>query len=149
MCPDCGRPLVKRVGRFGPFVGCSGYPDCKYIKKEPPKTTGITCPQCKEGELVERRGRYGSFYSCSRYPDCTFSVNQKPFPEPCPVCAGLVVAARGGAKRCINCARAWSAEGDELPEDEAQALIPKRRGSRTGGASNGSRTTRKRTAKKA
>src|SRR5439155_1522009 len=65
MCPECGRPLVRKTGRFGPFVGCSGYPDCKYIKKEAPKTTGITCPECKQGELVERRGRYGSFYSRS------------------------------------------------------------------------------------
>ena len=49
VCPDCGRQLQKRVGRFGPFVGCSGYPDCKYIKKDPPKSTGVTCPQCKRG----------------------------------------------------------------------------------------------------
>jgi DNA topoisomerase-1 len=126
-CPQCGRPLVKKTGRFGPFVGCSGYPDCKYIKKEPPKTTGIPCPQCKEGELVERRGRFGSFYSCSRYPDCTFTVNQKPSSEPCPNCGGLVVAARGGARRCLACARAWNAEGEELSEEEAKALIPKPR----------------------
>jgi DNA topoisomerase-1 len=149
ICPECGRPLVRKVGRFGPFVGCSGYPDCKYIKKEPPKSTGITCPQCKQGELVERRGRYGSFYSCSRYPDCTFSVNQQPYPDPCPVCGGLVVAARGGARRCTACARAWSAEGDELPEDEAQALIPKRRAPRSGRSTNGSKTSRSRASKKA
>jgi DNA topoisomerase-1 len=148
MCPECGRPLVRKRGRFGPFVGCSGYPDCKYIKKEAPKTTGITCPECKQGELVERRGRYGAFYSCSRYPECKFSVNQKPHPQPCPACGGLVVDARGGAKRCISCGRAWSGEGDELPEDEAQALIPKRRGKAAGGA-NGSKTSRTRTAKKA
>jgi DNA topoisomerase-1 len=127
MCPECGRPLVRKNGRFGPFVGCSGYPDCKYIKKEPPKTMGIQCPECKQGELVERRGRYGSFYSCSRYPDCTFSVNQRPSTEPCPNCGGLVVAARGGARRCLACARAWDAEGTELPEEAAKALIPKPR----------------------
>ena len=126
-CPECGRPLVRKNGRFGPFVGCSGYPDCKYIKKEPPKTMGIPCPECKQGELVERRGRYGSFYSCSRYPDCTFSVNQRPSTEPCPNCGGLVVAARGGARRCLACARAWDAEGMELPEEAAKALIPKPR----------------------
>ena len=130
MCPECGRPLVRRTGRFGPFVGCSGYPDCKYVKKEPPKSTGITCPQCGQGELVERRGRFGSFYSCSRYPECTFSLNQKPVPEPCRVCGGLVVQARGGATRCIACARAWSPEGEELSEEEAKALIPRPRGRR-------------------
>jgi DNA topoisomerase I len=147
MCPECGRPLVRKVGRFGPFVGCSGYPDCKYIKKEPPKSTGVTCPECKQGELVERRGRYGSFYSCSRYPECKFSVNQEPYPEPCPVCQGLVVAARGGARRCTNCGRAWDAEGEELPAEEAKALVPKRRAPRAGG-SNGSKTSRTRAGRK-
>jgi DNA topoisomerase-1 len=130
-CPECGRPLQRRVGRFGPFIGCSGYPECKYIKKEPPKSTGVTCPQCKEGELVERRGRYGPFYSCSRYPECTFTVNQTPLPDPCPVCQGLVVAARGGARRCTSCGRAWAEDGAELSEEEAKALVPQsRRGGR-------------------
>jgi len=128
MCPECGRPLVERTGRFGPFVGCSGYPDCKYIKKEAPKGTGVNCPQCKQGELVERRGRFGTFYSCSRYPDCDFSLNQRPLADPCPACQGLVVEARGGARRCINCGRAWDADGNELSEEEAKALVPKGRG---------------------
>ena len=130
-CPQCGiGDLVRKNGRYGPFIGCSRYPECKYIKKEQPKGTGIPCPQCGKGELVERRGRYGSFYSCSRYPECTFSVNQKPHPEPCPVCGGLVVDARGDARRCIACGRAWGAEGNELPEAEAKALIPKARAPR-------------------
>src|SRR5712691_2463255 len=126
-CPDCGRQLMKRTGRYGPFVGCSGYPECKYIKKER-KGIGVTCPKCKQGELVERRGRFGVFYSCERYPECDFSVNQTPLPDPCPACQGLVVTARGGARRCTSCSRAWDAEGIELPEAEAKALIPKGRG---------------------
>ena len=126
-CPQCGEgQLVERTGRFGPFIGCSRYPDCKYIKKEPPKTTGIACPKCKQGELVERRGRFGPFFSCSRYPECDFSVNQRPLGE-CPVCAGLVVEARGGARRCTNCGRAWAEDGTELSEEEAKALVPKSR----------------------
>jgi DNA topoisomerase-1 len=160
-CPECGKPLVERTGRFGPFIGCSGYPDCKYIKKEPPKTTGITCPKCTQGELVERRGRFGPFYSCSRYPECDFSLNQKPLPEPCPACQGLVVEARGGARRCTSCGRAWDAEGTELSEDEAKALVPKSRAKRAStartskkgstrskgsGSPQGSRTKAKRTA---
>ncbi len=135
-CPQCGRPLVERTGRFGKFIGCSGYPDCKYIKKEQPKSLGITCPQCGQGELVERKGRFGPFYSCSRYPECTFSVNQRPFPEPCPVCGGLVVAARGGARRCLACGRAWSEAGEELSEDEAKALVPKPRAGRSRSSSS-------------
>ena len=145
-CPTCGKPLQERRGRFGPFVGCSGYPECKYIKKEPPKRLGITCPECKQGELVERKGRFGSFFSCERYPDCTFSVNQQPQPEPCPNCGGLVVAARAGATRCIACHHAWDAEGVELAEDKAQALIPKPRAGKAAGASNGkARSKRPRT----
>ncbi|MDP8956217.1 MAG: type I DNA topoisomerase, partial [Actinomycetota bacterium] len=143
-CPECGRPLMSRVGRYGPFIGCSGYPECKYIKKEV-KTTGITCPECKQGELIERRGRYGPFYSCSRYPECKFSVNQTPVAEPCPACQGLVVTARGGATRCTNCGRAWSADGEELDEEAAKALAPKSRGRRTAGG-NGARTGRRRAA---
>ena len=137
-CPECGRPLVRRTGRFGPFVGCSGYPECRYIKKEPPKGTGVTCPQCRQGELVERQGRFGPFFSCSRYPECRFAVNQPPLPEPCPGCGGLVVAARDGARRCTSCGRAWDAEGRELPEEEARALVPRsRRGSGRGRGARG------------
>jgi len=136
-CPQCGRDLVRRLGRFGPFVGCSGYPECKYVKKEPPKSLGITCPQCGQGELVERRGRFGSFYSCSRYPECTFSLNQRPLPDPCRACGGLVVAARGGATRCIACGRAWNSTGEELAEEEAKALIPRPRRARPPSARRG------------
>jgi DNA topoisomerase-1 len=145
-CPDCGRPLQRKVGRYGPFIGCSGYPDCKYIKKEAPKSTGVTCPQCKQGELVERRGRYGQFYSCSRYPECSFTVNQTPYPEPCPQCQGLVVAARGDARRCTNCGRAWDADANELSEEEAKALVPKSRGrgSRSRASGNGPVAAKKR-----
>ena len=70
-CPECGSELVARSGRFGPFVGCSNYPDCKYIKKEPPKETGEKCPNCGSG-LVEKRGRFGPFVGCSNYPECKY-----------------------------------------------------------------------------
>ncbi len=132
VCPQCGEgELVERLGRYGKFVGCSRYPDCKYIKKAEPKRTGVVCPKCKQGELVERINRFGRpFYSCNRYPDCDFAVSQKPREEPCPVCGGLVVAARGGAWRCTSCERAWDAEGAELPEEKAKALIPKPRAPR-------------------
>src|SRR5256885_1289550 len=76
MCPECGKQLSRRRGRFGPFVGCTGYPDCKYIKKTQQKT-GVICPDCAKGELVRRRGRGRSmFYGCERYPDCTFTARE-------------------------------------------------------------------------
>jgi hypothetical protein len=73
-------------------------------------------------------------------------VNQQPQEQPCPACGGLVVAARAGATRCIACHHAWDAEGVELPEDKAQALIPKPRASKAAGGSNGkARSKRPRT----
>src|SRR5438105_6882987 len=81
-CPDCGKPLAKRRGRFGPFIGCTGYPDCKYIKKTHEKT-GVVCPDCGKGELVRRRGRGRSlFYGCERYPACTYTARELPAATP-------------------------------------------------------------------
>ncbi len=82
-CPNCGKKLVIRNGRYGEFVACSGFPSCRYIKKEekePAQTTGISCPVCNEGLIVERLSKKGRnkgklFYACSNYPKCkaTFS----------------------------------------------------------------------------
>jgi DNA topoisomerase I len=115
-CPQCkeeGRDppgdLVKRYGRYGPFVGCARYPECKYVKREEQKT-GVTCPKCKEdgreppGDLIVKRARRrrGSvFYGCNRYPECDFTVNQRPLPEPCPKCGGLLTEGPKGIK-CAN-----------------------------------------------
>jgi len=83
-CPKCGKPLFRRTGRFGPFVGCSGFPDCKYIQ---PKSTGVKCPQCGKGELAEKRTRKGrTFYGCDQYPDCDFATWKPPLPIKCPDC---------------------------------------------------------------
>jgi DNA topoisomerase-1 len=148
VCPRCGRQLQQRVGRYGPFVGCSGYPECTYIKKAEPKRTGVTCPKCGKGELVERINRFGRpFYSCERYPECDFAVSQKPREEPCVECGGLVVAARGGAWRCTSCQRAWDADGVELPEEKAKALVPKPRAPRAGAARASGSGGRRRTTK--
>jgi DNA topoisomerase-1 len=77
-CPECGKPLAKRMGRFGPFIGCTGYPDCKYIKKTQIRT-GVTCPDCGQAELLQRRGRGRSiFFGCERYPECRFTAKQLP-----------------------------------------------------------------------
>jgi DNA topoisomerase-1 len=86
-CPECGSALTWRRGRFGPFVACSNYPTCKYIKKKEAKEIGLLCPDCGQGQVVERKGRWGkSFYGCRRYPDCKFTAYHKPVPEPCPDC---------------------------------------------------------------
>lgn len=81
-CPLCQNILLKRSGKNGDFFGCKSYPVCKYTatvgedgnpvekKKPEAKSTGVTCPKCKKGEMLERKGKYGKFYGCSRYPKC-------------------------------------------------------------------------------
>jgi len=86
-CPECGNDLMWRRGRFGPFIACSNYPACKYIKKKEAKKIGLTCPECNQGDVVERKGRWGrSFFGCSRYPECKFTAYHRPIAEPCPDC---------------------------------------------------------------
>lgn len=91
LCPKCGRPLELKVSRFGQFLGCTGYPDCKYterleLKKEP-EPIGEACPACSVGQLVRRYGRYGSFISCSRYPECKYTRDEAPSTGiECPKC---------------------------------------------------------------
>lgn len=87
-CPKCDAPLIIRQGRYGKFIGCSGYPKCKHIEPlEKPADTGVSCPECKKGTLVERKSRYGKlFYSCNTYPDCKYAVWNPPVDEPCPQC---------------------------------------------------------------
>lgn len=81
-CPECGKDLLVKSGRFGEFIACSGYPECKYTRNIV-RTTGIKCPKCGEGELVRRRAAKGKvkgrmFYGCTRYPDCDFISWKKP-----------------------------------------------------------------------
>jgi len=86
-CPECGKPLMWRRGRFGPFIACSDYPNCKYIKKKEAREIGLLCPECGQGQVVERKGRWGrSFYGCKRYPECRFTAYHLPIAEPCPDC---------------------------------------------------------------
>ncbi|OGT25384.1 MAG: DNA topoisomerase I [Gammaproteobacteria bacterium RIFCSPLOWO2_02_FULL_42_14] len=88
VCPDCQSPLIIRHGRYGKFIGCSGYPKCKYIEPlEKPEDTAVACPKCKEGHILKRRSRRGKiFYSCSRYPECDYALWYPPVSEPCPKC---------------------------------------------------------------
>lgn len=87
-CPDCGKQLAIWLGKRGRFVGCTGYPKCKFIESlQKPEDTGIGCPQCKKGNLMKRKTRYGTFfYPCNKYPDCTYAVKYPPLNEPCPQC---------------------------------------------------------------
>ncbi len=101
-CPECGAPLTVRWGRYGKFIGCSRFPECRYTEPWQEKV-GATCPQCG-GDLVEKRTRRGrTGYGCINYPACNFWVWQRPLPTPCPACGGLMTEARKGIARCIAC----------------------------------------------
>jgi DNA topoisomerase-1 len=97
LCPECGeRNLVIRTGRFGRFISCSGFPECRYRRSFVMKT-GALCPSCK-GDLVERKTRQKKrvFYGCNNYPTCNFAVWERPVPDPCPKCGGLMVIPKIG-----------------------------------------------------
>ena len=104
VCEKCERPMVIKSGRFGRFLSCSGFPECKNSR---PLLTriGVECPECAS-DLVQRkqRGKGGkTFYGCSNYPECTFAVNQRPLPQPCPDCSSLLLASGRTNARCTSC----------------------------------------------
>lgn len=112
-CPECGRPLIIRWGRYGKFIGCKGFPECRYTEPWLEKV-GVKCPQCG-GDLVEKRTRKGRVgYGCANYPTCGFWVWKRPLPQPCPACGGLLTEGRKDMARCNDCGAEVSLE--ELPE---------------------------------
>ena len=103
-CPKCGKPLVKKLGRYGYFLSCSGFPECTYTKSVPL----AKCPKCG-GDIVPRvstKGRRKKFYGCSNYPECDFMTLYKPTNATCPKCGWFLVEKydkkKGMYKACIN-----------------------------------------------
>jgi DNA topoisomerase-1 len=104
ICTNCGRPMVVKVGRFGKFLACSGYPECKTTMPYAVKT-GVSCPQCG-GELVKRVSKKKQvFYGCSNFPKCQFAVNRRPIVQPCPECGNLLIQYREDWAKCVACQR--------------------------------------------
>ncbi len=165
-CPQCGSPLVVKYGRFGKFLACSNYPECKFTKPLPqeieytgekcpecggnliikrgrggvrfiacenypkckytrPYSTGITCPECNEGEIVERvSGKGKIFYSCSRYPECKFALWDEPVNVKCPSCGYPIVVRKRGKGRsiyyqCPSCSAKF--KKDEIEQSNNQS----------------------------
>ena len=116
-CEKCGKPLVKKLGRFGFFLACSGFPECKSTKSIPL----AKCPKCS-GDVVSRktRGRGKEFYGCTRYPDCDFISHFKPINQDCPKCGQFLVEKydkkNGSHKACINPACNYLHSADEEEE---------------------------------
>ena len=103
VCPECGKPLVIRNGKYGEFTACSNYPDCKYIKKEEKKIVEICdCPKCGH-KIIEKKTKRGKiFYGCNNYPKCNYALWDKPTGDLCPECNGLMVSKKDGVK-CSEC----------------------------------------------
>ncbi|KOR90019.1 type I DNA topoisomerase [Paenibacillus solani] len=106
ICEKCGKHLVYKLGRFGKFLACSGFPECRNTKPII-KDIGVACPKCKEGHVVERRSKKGRvFFGCDRYPECDFVSWDKPSTKPCPNCSSLMVekkSKQGIKLQCTSC----------------------------------------------
>ncbi|MGM9986534.1 MAG: type I DNA topoisomerase [Bacillaceae bacterium] len=106
MCEECGKPLVYKMGRYGKFIACSNFPDCRNTKPIV-KEIGVPCPMCKEGQIIERKSKKKRiFYGCNRYPDCEFVSWDKPIARSCPKCDSMLVEKKlkkGTQVQCVSC----------------------------------------------
>jgi DNA topoisomerase-1 len=117
-CPECGSPLILRLGRYGRFVGCSNFPECRYTRQYQ-ELIGVECPDCG-GDLVVKRTRSGrTFYGCTNYPECEYASWKRPLPVRCPQCSGLLVQSGRDGAQCTDCGERFGI--DELPRSEAEA----------------------------
>ncbi|KAA9025888.1 type I DNA topoisomerase [Niallia endozanthoxylica] len=105
-CEQCGNPMVFKMGRYGKFMACSNFPDCRNTKAIV-KEIGVKCPKCNEGNIIERKSKKKRiFYGCDRFPECEFLSWDKPLPRKCPKCEGLLVEKKlkkGVQVQCVEC----------------------------------------------
>lgn len=116
LCEACGRPMVVKYGRYGKFLACSGYPECRQTKPYA-APTGAVCPKCG-AEVVEKRTKKGRrFYGCIRYPECDFSVWSRPTERRCPECGTFLISVKGRLLRCANEACGYEEAGEPAGRD--------------------------------
>lgn len=116
-CPVCGKELILRYGRYGKFIACSGFPQCRHTEAFLLKI-GITCPK-DSGDVVERKTRKGRiFYGCNNYPNCDFTSWKKPIAETCPTCKGMLVIDNKREAKCIVCESTFFLENVILEKGE-------------------------------
>ncbi len=104
VCNKCGAKMNVKNGRYGAFLGCSNYPQCKNIKNinGGNQGTGIACPACGKGEIVAKRSRRGMFYACNQYPECKNAYWSKPTGEKCPNCGSLLIHGKNDSVKCSS-----------------------------------------------
>jgi DNA topoisomerase-1 len=119
LCPECGHELVIRWGRYGKFISCSGFPDCRHTEAWLEKI-GVLCPK-DQGDIVERKTRKGrTFYGCANYPNCDFTSWKLPLARPCPECGGMLVVANKNQAQCLQCENMFPL--DQVTVEEAAEL---------------------------
>ncbi len=103
VCEKCGAEMLVKYGRYGKFLACANYPDCKNTKPIVDKI-GVKCPKCKEGEVIKRKSKKGRlFYGCDRYPECDFISWNPPVEEPCPKCGSVMVRKKTKKEERLEC----------------------------------------------
>ena len=120
VCEKCERPMVIKSGRFGRFLSCSGFPECKNSRPLLSRI-GVDCPECGN-DLVERKGRGRGgrrFYGCTGYPACDFATRSRPLPQPCPECGEMLLASGRSNARCSSC----SFKGPVPKEEPVEAAV--------------------------
>lgn len=103
-CEKCESDMAIKVGRFGPFLACTGFPKCKNIKsvKEGQQSTGVKCPNCEKGDIIEKGSKRGIFYACDQFPNCKTAYYAKPTGDKCTKCKSLIVEVKGDKVKCSN-----------------------------------------------
>lgn len=125
ICPECGNMLVIRKSKFGEFVSCSNYPNCRYVQKDEeqePVDTGFICPECGKGHIVERvaktgKNKGGIFYACNNYPTCKVTYSDPPTNHHCPNCGAMMLEDKEGHLYC-------SKQCDKKVEADESILCP-------------------------
>ena len=110
ICQKCGKPMVDKMGRFGRFYACTGFPECKHTESivkttasGPVITLDITCPKCQKGKMTAKRSKRGKiFYGCDQYPTCDMATWDKPINEFCPTCNSILVETKAGKIKCSS-----------------------------------------------
>jgi len=120
MCPECGKELVIRYGRYGKFISCSGFPECRHTEAWLEKI-GVTCPK-DGGDIVARKTRKGrTFYGCANYPNCDFTSWKLPLSHPCPECGGMLVVANKNQAQCLSCETLFQL--DQVTAEETAEVV--------------------------
>ena len=117
-CEKCGSPMIYKMGRYGKFMACSNFPECRNTKPIL-KKIGVKCPKCKDGDVVVRKSKKGrTFYGCDQYPNCDFISWDKPVEKPCPECQSYMVEKRTKKEAKLKCSECDHEE--ELNEEKSE-----------------------------